>query len=395
MITVTIGVCAALAVFFGWWWQVYTPSKISWREGVHQGFKVKLADGLVLQHDDGETVWASRGYSIYRSDKGSDFHKVARVRPPIGEPYGGYLSALRRMFGYQELMELLPLDKDKLLVFSGGYANVVHLGTNTTKRTLKLRYFGRGKGRGMMAFGLCEDQEGSLYFAEYVTESGERPTGVWKSSDSGLTWSIVYEFAPGAIRHIHAVQCDPEDGAIWIGTGDRDEHCFIGRSTDGGQTFEWIGQGKQIHRTCSFVFFSGAVLWPMDADFEQNYVLRWIRSGQLGAGEVTTGAQLPDASYYASRISDHAALVGVAQSAAQVWVVSAEAEAEKWLEWEVPATPPKRGPSPGVRLARGENHSGPIHVNPLRTNQHEAVIYRIERNQLPKAQASSQGRARE
>jgi hypothetical protein len=369
----------ALPAIAAWWWQVRTPRTIHWKPVEHAGASGLLADGLVLQHDDGSSVWASRGYSIYRSDEGAPFRRVARVRPPVGEAWGGYLRSLRRAYGYQELVELLPLDEDRLVVVSGGFIHVLDLRAGRARRTHRLRYFGRGKGRGLMAFGLCRDLQGALYLAEYVTEGGDRPTGIWKSTDGGESWSLCYEFAATEVRHVHVVHCDPHDGAIWIGTGDRDEHCFVGRSTDGGASFEWVGHGRQIHRTCAFAGFDDVVLWGMDADFEQNHVIRWHRSG----GQLSVDAQLPDATYYATRIDDSRALLGVAQGVAQVWIARRDGSAERWLDWTVPAEPPRRGPSPGVRLARGDNRSGPVHVNPLRTIAHESAILRFDRDQLP------------
>ncbi len=361
-------------------WQVHTPRIVRWDEVEHAGVPGWIAEGLVLQHDDGRSVWATRGYSIYRSVDGDAFRKVAKIQPPRGEAWGGYLRTLRSLYGYQELVEVMPLDEQRLLAFAGGFVHVLGLDAGSVRRTHQLRYFGRGKGRGLMAFGLVRDDAGALYFAEYVTESGDRPTGVWKSEDEGETWTLCYEFAPTDIRHIHAVQCDPVDGAMWIGTGDRDEHCFVGRSLDGGSSFTWIGHGRQIHRTCAFAFFDDVVLWGMDADFEQNHVIRWHRA----TGEVTIDAELPDATYYASRIDDRLALLGVAQGVAQAWVASSAGDAVRWLDWSVPLEPPKRGPSPGVRLARGDASGGRfVHVNPLRTNGHEAAIYRISRDHVP------------
>jgi len=361
------------------WFQVRTPRRVRWHEVEHQGMAAQVAPGLVLQHDDGSSVWASLGYSIYRSVCGGDFRRVARIRPPLGEAWGGYLRSLRHRFGYQELIELWPLDDDRLLVFAGGWVHLMELPGGRQRRTHRLRWYGRGKGRGLMTFGLAGAADGSVYFAEYVTEPGDRSTGIWRSRDSGERWELAFEFEPGQVRHIHTVHADG-DGSLWIGTGDRDEQCFVGRSGDGGSSFEWIGQGSQVNRACVFVGFDDVVLWPTDADFEQNHVVRW----QRGTGEVTVDSELPDVTYYATRADGERALLGLAQGVAQAWVAYKDGSAEAWLDWPVSAVPPRRGPSPGVRLARGDSQTGEhLHLNPLRTTAHEAAIFRFARTDLP------------
>jgi len=199
-----------------------------------------------------------------------------------------------------------------------------------------------------MAFGLDRAADGTLYFAEYVTASGDRSTGLWRSRDAGEQWELAFEFEPGQVRHIHAVHCD-RDGSVWIGTGDRDKHCFVGRSLDGASTFEWVGHGTQIHRACAFVGFDDVVLWSTDADFEQNHVVRWHRA----TGDTTVDAELPDVTYYATPVDGERALLGLAQGVAQVWVAHRDGSAEPWLDWPSPACRPgvARRPGCGSRAA--------------------------------------------
>ncbi len=168
-------------------------------------------------------------------------------RPPFGEPWGGYLRSLRRVFGYQELLELWPLDEQTLLVFAGGWVHVLDLRTGGARRTLRLRWYGRGRGRGLMAFGLDRAADGTLYFAEYVTEPGDRSTGLWRSRDAGERWELAFEFEPGRVRHIHAVHCDGDGrcGSAPATATSTASWPFV----DGGSTFEWVGHGAQIHRT--------------------------------------------------------------------------------------------------------------------------------------------------
>ena len=272
----------------------------------------------MLQHDDGHTVWATRGYAVYRSRGGDAFERVFRVRPQLGKAWAGHLATLRSRFGYQELIELLPLGDERLVVFAAGGVHTVDLKARAIERTHRLRYFGPGKGRGLMAFGLTADSTGAIYYGEYTTEAGERPISIWKSSDEGRSWQEAFEFPAGTVRHVHAVQCDPHDGAIWVGTGDRDEQCYVGVSHDGAATFRWIAQGTQQCRTCGFVFFPDVVLWGMDAGFEANRLIRLQReNGTLAADE-----HLPDATYYHRKLDESRALLGLAQDLAEVWVAN-------------------------------------------------------------------------
>ena len=55
-----------------------------------------------------------------------------------------------------------------------------------------------------------------------------------------------------------------------MGTGDRNEECYVGVSHDGAASFKWVARGTQTCRTCGFVFFPDAVLWGMDADHKPN-----------------------------------------------------------------------------------------------------------------------------
>jgi hypothetical protein len=359
---------------------VVAPRRIVWRSTTVDGLPAEVADDLVLQHDDGHTVWATRGFAAYRSRAGSEFERVFSVRPRPGSAWGGYLASLRSRFGYQELVELLPLPGERFVAFAAGDVHVVDLSSGATARTHRLRYFGRGKGRGLMAFGLTGSPDGAIYFGEYTTEPGAHPICIWKSSDEGRTWHEAFEFPAGAVRHIHTVQYDPYDRAIWIGTGDQNEECRVGVSHDGASTFEWVARGTQKARACGFVFFPECVLWGMDTGSEPNHLIRLQREGALADPRT----QLPGATFYHRKLDESRALLGLAQQVAEVWVTNAEGDACRWLSWSVPRS--LHGPPAAVRLGRGESENGAdgfVHVNPIRTVEHEAAIFRIPKSAAP------------
>lgn len=374
------GACLA-AGFFAWFREVRAPRRIVWRPTTIDGIPAMVADGLVLQHDGGRTVWATRGFALYRSEDGGAFERVLSLRPRPGWAWGGYLASLRRRFGYQELVEVLPLGSERLVVFAAGEIHVVDLETGETERTHRLRYFGRGKGRGLMAFGLTRGREGAIFFGEYTTEPGDHAVCIWKSSDEGMTWHKAFEFPAGAVRHIHTVQLDPYGGGLWLGTGDRNDECYVGVSDDGAASFRWLAHGAQACRTCGFVFFPDVVLWGMDADHKPNRVMRLHRE----RGTIEERAALPGVTFYHRKLDDSRALFGLARRVAEVWVVSADGDACRWLGWSVPPEA-SRGPGAGVRLGRGGTEDGAdgfVHVNPIRTVEHEAAIFRIAKGAAP------------
>jgi hypothetical protein len=387
---VGIGAACSAGAFIAWFRELRTPRRISWQPTTIEGHSAQFADGLVLQHDDGHTVWATRGFAIYRSRGGSAFERVLSLRPRLGTAWGGYLASLRFFFGYQELVELLPLDDERLVVFAAGDVHVADLRTGVIERTHRLRYFGRGVGRGLMAFGLTRDQNGAIYFGEYTTQPEAHPICIWKSSDEGRTWHNAFEFPAGTVRHIHAVQLDPYDGAVWVATGDRNDECYVGVSHDGAASFRWVAHGAQTCRTCGFVFFPEGVLWGMDADHRPNRLICLHRESET----IDSRAELPGVTFYHRKLDESRALLGLARQVAEIWVASVGGDACRWLSWSV-GEPSRTGPGAGVRLGRGvaEDSDGFVHVNPIRTVEHEATIFRIPKSSVPQPSGPQQVRS--
>ena len=150
-------------------WDVYTPSEISWEITSLNNHKIKKAPRLIVQHQDRETVWATIGYSVYRSQNGRAFTKIVTIRPRLGLAWLGYSRSLRYWSGYSELTEVVPLSPDLLVIFAGGDIYRVELAAKTQQHVHRLRYFGRGKGRGVMPHGIAVDEGGSIYYGEYPT----------------------------------------------------------------------------------------------------------------------------------------------------------------------------------------------------------------------------------
>jgi hypothetical protein len=366
-------VIAALALA---WSELWIPAGVPWQAIALPGCAAERAEGLVLQEEmrDG-TVWATRGYAIYRSVQGGPFERVGQVRPPLGEAWGGYSRSLRRAFGYQELVELIPLGSGTLIAFAGGAIFRIDLAAQMQEEVYRLRYFGRGKGRGVMSR-IAVDERGRIFFGEYTTaRDGPHTVRIVRGSDDGRSWTTVHEFAAGEAFHIHGLEWDPFGRALWVMTGDADEESRIGFSRDGGETFEWVGEHAQAFRACGLVFGPDAVLWATDS--EENHLMRWSRTTHLA----TALGAAPAQSLYAQGFADGTGII--AQS---TWDASAAlVDASGTMKTIARFTPTMRPGQPfaGVRLARGSASSSPwIYLNPLRTEEEEAAIFRIPARDL-------------
>lgn len=354
-----------------------TPSAVAWQPMEVDGQRLERASGLVLQEEKDGVLFASDGFSIYRSEGDRGFLKVHTVKPPFGFAWAAYSRTLRRFLGFEESIEVLPLGADLLLVFVGGEIHRVDLQTRETEIVHRLRYYGRGEGRGIMPFGITTDSEGRVYYGEYVTRRlGEGETvALFRSDDQGRNFEIVYEFPAIVVRHIHAVQWDPYGDVLWMGTGDGDEQSRIGFSKDFGKTFLWVGQGSQDFRTVNFVFSEDHVAWLSDTIQIPPRAHRWLRENW----EIRSSARsLPGHGHYMQGIGDGFSLGSTAEEVASLWLIGPELEMEKILEW-----PPGETGLSGfgaIRLARG----GPVdddrlHISPLRVAEKAPAIYRMSR----------------
>jgi len=106
---------------------------------------------------------------------------------------------------------------------------------------------------------------------------------LWKSTDDGRTFSVVYSRTDA--RHYHAVEADPYTaGRIWLTVGDTGTQPRIGYSDDGGTTFTWVTQVTYPQsRALTLMFTPAAVYWGADSPEVPAPLTRWDRpTGKLG-----------------------------------------------------------------------------------------------------------------
>jgi len=144
------------------------------------------------------------------------------------------------------------------------------------RMTMKLENFGLNKGRGIMSTGLQWINENEVLFGEYFNNPGRGKVAIFKFTKENLTWSKLYEFPSGQIRHIHSVQKDSYTGRLWVCVGDEDNEAMIGWLDDECVNVSPIGTGSQIWRACQLVFSEDALFWGTDTgSMDLAGIYRW------------------------------------------------------------------------------------------------------------------------
>lgn len=84
--------------------------------------------------------------------------------------------------------------------------------------------------------------DGTVFFAEYQTTSiPPVPINLWASLDRGATWSVRHTFL--GFRHAHSLLADPASGSLWAFMGDATGATL--RSSDMGVTWSVVIPGLQ------------------------------------------------------------------------------------------------------------------------------------------------------
>ncbi|MEM8981968.1 MAG: hypothetical protein AAGC71_02990 [Pseudomonadota bacterium] len=227
---------------------------------------------LVDEHD---RLWASRGYTLYKSsDHGERFDVVGRLDAGFAHQLAGRLTLSSRLLraGFHGLR---ILDNGTLLgVVKGG---IVRLAPGETQFTVVHRFR-----HGSRPLTLCTTPGGAAFYGEYWGNDQREAVRIVGSFDAGDTWQAVYEFPAGSIRHVHGVHYDPYRDCCWVLTGDSDAESavFVG-GADWANLDRVVG-GNQLCRAVTLIPTKDGVVLPTDTEHQQNYI-QWLdpRTGTL------------------------------------------------------------------------------------------------------------------
>jgi len=169
---------------------------------------------------------------------------------------------------------LLPLSSGALLVIAG--KRIYRIDSNSAEPVLvgQLRHYGFRVGRGILHKGLTQLPSGRIVYGEYFNNSQAGNVRIYASDDDGKTWHVLKQFEPGEVRHVHVVKTDPYTERLYVCTGDSNAASQILVSSDEGDSFQQVGGGSQLWRTCDLIFTPKHIYWGVDTTNQEES--RWI-----------------------------------------------------------------------------------------------------------------------
>ena len=140
---------------------------------------------------------------------------------------------------------------------------------------------------------------GAVYWGEYFDNAARDKVHIYGSSDGGRTWSVVYTFPKGAIRHVHNIVLDPWENCLWVLTGDYGDECRILRAAFDFSRVEAVLQGNQQARAVALVAMPQGLYFSSDTPLESNFIYFLDRKGML-----SRLVPISSSSIYGCRVSE-------------------------------------------------------------------------------------------
>jgi hypothetical protein len=225
---------------------------------------------------DGNVLYASHGYELLRASVVSgniDWQVVARFDPPWWRHFTGSMPLTFRLCrdGFHALV-VLPSGHMVAAVPNA----IVTLRPGETEFRTTHRIL-----RGTRPLHIAMTPSGQLFWGEYFSNPERNEVHIYASGNRGATWSVAYTFPHKAIRHVHNIVYDSWENCLWVLTGDDGTECRIVRASCDFGTVDTVLSGNQQARAVALVPTREALYFSSDTPFEQNYIYRLDRGGNL------------------------------------------------------------------------------------------------------------------
>jgi hypothetical protein len=212
----------------------------------------------------GHLLAARSNKLLISKDHGVTFHDVAKYQKDPIEKIAGFCRILSRIFRVG-LYAALPLQDGGILAIVRKRILLCKPKTSSLIPVFRIS-------RGSRPLNVCQIPTGEIFFGEYFSNHERQDVNIFGSDDGGKTWSAIYTFPAGSIRHIHSIIYDEYRKGCWVLTGDLDAECKILFTDDGFNTLRTIISGNQRARAVSAIPVQNGLIIPTDTPLEINAI---------------------------------------------------------------------------------------------------------------------------
>lgn len=240
-------------------------------------------------------LWA-KGYSIFVSDhKAQKFDWVCDV--PVGwiKIIFSHIRVLQRLMRL-EVYSAVLLEDDMFVLSTRG--RLWHL--DVQGKQVNLEHSLRVGSRPLSFLTLRQSQlyPDGVYYGEYSENVKREPVGIYHRNKYGV-WNCIYNFPSGAIEHIHSLVENPNNGEMWVLTGDFDEAAGFWSLDSKFKNTQPLLVGRQEYRSTWASWHGDSAYFATDSQLKRNSFCFISPDGQ--GWKTTTLASIYGSSIYSAK----------------------------------------------------------------------------------------------
>jgi hypothetical protein len=225
---------------------------------------------------DGDTLYASRGYTLLSARANADrfiWQEVASYRPEWWRNLSSRFALGFRLVR-DGLHALAVTPRGNLIAAVPGGIATLRPGEKEFRLTHRVQ-------RGTRPLHITVIPDGRVFWGEYFDNPDRDEVHIYGSSDGGLTWSIARTFPACSVRHVHNIVYDHWEECLWIFTGDYGRECRILRASLDFKSVEEVLGGNQQARAVAAVVVDDGLYFASDTPLEQNHIYFLDRNARL------------------------------------------------------------------------------------------------------------------
>jgi hypothetical protein len=287
---------------------------------------------------DGSVLYASRRYTLLRSESGPSFEwEIAGQYRPAW--WRSLTSSTRLTYRLcrDGFHALACLPSGGLVAAVPGAIVTLQTGEREFRVTHRVQ-------RGTRPLNIAVAPDGRTLWGEYFDNPRRDEVHIHGSTDGGESWGIIYTFSRGSIRHVHNIVYDRWARCFWILTGDIGEECRIIRMSEDWKSIESVRSGDQQTRAVALVPTEEGLFFASDTPLEKNHIYRMDRKGYLTveadvAGSVLCGCSVGNSIFFStmaepSRVNSEREVLLYGRTEPGAWQIVRRWRKDSWpMRW--------------------------------------------------------------